>query len=289
MASESVANGAIANGKSSKKRKHQGEQNEVAEGESKKPSKEERREAKRLKKLAKEDALPTENNGEAAVVKDVTNIYDKVAKRKRKEEKKRRKEEKAIQSQKVVESEVSGVPATNGDASEAGSDGKGAMNEDRMQMIEKAEARDQGSVEGKKIARTEKNARNKEKKKAKKAERIQGPEKGAVSDSKADITPASKVKKPSNQQDFVSIHPSEKDGEGEVSLNSLHSIVGLQPHICRTLSRRQLTASGKSGSNVKKRKGVLLEKLHEELQEKQSQRKSWKKPLSPRKSSLMRK
>lgn len=273
MASEMVMNGALANGKASKKRKHRAEQDEVADGESKKPSREERREAKRVKKLAKEEALSTKAGGEAAVVEDIADVDPKAAKLKRKEEKKKRKEEeKGLQSPIVVDYEAAGALTTNGDASRAESDEKGAMNEDRMQMIEKAEAREQGTVEGKKATRTEKNARNKQKKKAKKAQRIQAAEPAtlATSDSKADVTVGSKEKEPSHQKDFVSIQPSEKSGKEEVSLNTLYLDAGLQAHIRRMHSRKKVTAVGKSGSNVTKRRGELHEKLHEELNEKQN-------------------
>ena len=226
MVSEFITNGVLANGKASKKRKHRAEQDEIADGESKKPSREERREAKRLKKLATEETLPTVKSGESATVEDLTSLHPEAAKRKRKEERKKRKrEENARQSQKVVESEAVGAVTVNGDASKAESDERGGMNEDRMQMIEKAEARDQGTVEGKKVARTEKNARNKQKKKAKKAERIQAaePVKEASPDSKAaDVTPGSKEKEPSHQKDFVSMQPGEKSREGEVSRNTFH-------------------------------------------------------------------
>ena len=286
MASETIANGTLANDKASKKRKHRAEQDGVADGESKKPSREERREAKRLKKLEKEDALPTKAGGEAAVVEDVIDIDFETAKLKRKEEKKKIKEEKALQSQKVAESEAAGALTANGDVSMADADERGEMSEDRMQMIEKAEARDNGTVEGKKITRTEKNARNKQKKKAKKAERIQAAEsaKPAPSDSKGDVTAGSKEKEPSHVEDFVSIQPSEKSGKEEVSLNTLYLDVTLQAHIRRMHSRKRLAVFGKSGNNLRKRGGELHEKLHE----KQSLRKTLKKSLSPRKSLLMR-
>ena len=266
MASEPVTNGALANGKASKKRKHRAEQEEVADGESEKPSREERREAKRLKKPAKEDALPMVNSSRAAVVDDITSVDAKDAKPKRKGDKRKRKrEEKALQSQKVVESETAGALTMNGDTSKAESEERGAMNEDRMQMIENAEARYHGTVEGKKIARTEKNARNKQKKKAKKAERIQGtePAKVAASDLKVDVSAGSKEKESSHEEDSVSLQPSEKAGEVEVSLTSLCSDLGLQAHIRRMHSRKKVTASGKSGSNVRRRKGGMHEELHE--------------------------
>ena len=275
MASELAANGIITNGKESKKRKHRAEQDEIVDGEIKKPSKEERREAKRLKKLAKEEALPRVKSGEAEVVEDVNSLDAEAAKRKRKEEKKKRKrEEKALQSQKVVESEAVGALTANGDANKAESDERGAMNGDRMQMIEKAEARDHGTVEGKKLARTEKNARNKQKKKAKKAERIQaaGPVNDAEPDSKvADVTPGSKEKEPSHQKDSVSIQAGEKSGEGQVSRNTFKLDAGLQAHICRMQTWKILTVSGKSGRNVRRRKGELHGMLHEELHQRQRQ------------------
>ena len=70
MASDTVADSAPVPRKPSKKRKHDGEQNNAVNGEGKKLSKEERREAKRLKKLGKEDTTKALIDGNALNLDD---------------------------------------------------------------------------------------------------------------------------------------------------------------------------------------------------------------------------